>query len=106
MKYRVRIHSSAAEDLRAAYRWVNERAPSIAPRWFNGLFAVIDTLERYPRRAPLAPEAEHFGQEIRHLLYGKRRWKYRILFTIDDDARIVHVFHLRHGSRESSTPRG
>ena len=47
---------------------------------------------------PLAPENDEFEEEIRELLYGKRQHRYRILFTIREQA--VVVLHIRHGARE------
>jgi hypothetical protein len=45
----------------------------------------------------LASENGHFAEEIRQLLYGRGRNRYRILFTIGEEA--VHVLHIRHGAR-------
>jgi plasmid stabilization system protein ParE len=57
----------------------------------------IATLANFPERCGLAPESEHFDEEIRQLPYGKRPNVYRILFVIRGDT--VHVLHVRHGSR-------
>ena len=62
-----------------------------------------------PGRCPLAPENEHFQQDIRQLLYGRGRSIYRILFTMvevagtSDDAE-VRVLHVRHGARQTLRP--
>ena len=58
-------------------------------------------LDQFPARCPLAPENEHFTQEIRQLLYGPRNDVYRILFTIQGDT--VHVLHDRHGAQQHLT---
>lgn len=80
------------------YRWIYERAPERAKKWFNGLEAAIYSLEDFPQRCPLAEESRAFEVDIRQLVYGKRVGTYRILFTIVGDA--VHILHVRHGRRK------
>ena len=93
MKYRVVIQPPAIQDLEGAYRWIARDAPGRAATWLDGALRVIETLDSFPARCPLAPEDDAFEQEIRQLLYGD----YRILFTIDRDT--VRVLHVRHGAR-------
>ena len=97
MAYRVRLTPEAEDNIEGLYRWLIRRAPLRATQWFNGLVDAIESLASHPQRCPLAPENKFFEQEIRHLLYGKGRGVYRILFTIDIDA--VVVLHVRHGAR-------
>ena len=103
MKYRVLIEPPARDNIDEACRWIAERNPSAAIKWFNGLEAAIRTLEDFPQRFPLARESKMFDVEIRQLVYGKRVGAYRILFTIREDA--VHVLHVRHGRRRRLRPR-
>ena len=37
-----------------AFRWIAERAPESAGKWFDGLEAAIQTLDTLPERCPLA----------------------------------------------------
>ncbi len=97
MTYRVVIEPPAEAELEEAYRWIAREAPQAAARWYNGLVEAINSLASLPERCPLAPETDAFDEDIRQLLYGKRRYKYRILFTIV--GRRVHVLHIRHGAR-------
>jgi hypothetical protein len=55
-----------------------------------------------PERCSLAPEDESFPEEIRNLLYGKRKNIYRVIFTIRAEA--VHVLHFRRGARQVLRP--
>ncbi|MDJ0734584.1 MAG: type II toxin-antitoxin system RelE/ParE family toxin [Nostocaceae cyanobacterium] len=57
----------------------------------------IATLQEKPRRCALAPENDVFTEEIRQLIYGKSRSKYRILFTTRENT--VFVLHVRHSSQ-------
>ena len=55
--------------------------------------------EGQPRRCPIDPDSEVYGEEVRVLLYGKRRGVYRVLFTIRGDT--VHVLAVRHAAQQS-----
>jgi plasmid stabilization system protein ParE len=103
MTYRVVIEPTAAAGIRASVAWYMRNAsPAVAARWYNGLIRKIDTLRKSPRRCPRAEEDEDFAEEIRVLLYGKRRGIYRVLFTIREDA--VHILYVRHGAQGPVTP--
>jgi plasmid stabilization system protein ParE len=98
MRYRIIIQSSAWDEIREAYRWLYERSPTAANRWRSGLLRAVLSLETHPRRCPLAPENDSFGEEIRQLLYGRRWGVYRILFVVEED--IVSVLYVRHSARQ------
>lgn len=102
MKYRFEITAQALADADQAYAWIAERSPERAERWYRGLFEQIETLTSFPLRCPLAAEDPKFPEEIRELLYGKRNHKYRIIFTIRDDA--VVVLYIHHGARRELEP--
>lgn len=63
--------------------------------------AKLETLEDQPERFSIAAESEELGQEIRELLLGRRRYKYRILFKLS--GRLVVILRIWHGSRDSIT---
>jgi plasmid stabilization system protein ParE len=96
-KYRVIIQPPALDDLDAAYRWIRERAPEAAARWFNGFADALNSLAEFPDRCGLAPENDAFEPEIRQLLYGRKSGIYRVIFTIT--GREVRVLHIRHAAR-------
>jgi plasmid stabilization system protein ParE len=91
MKYRIVVEPTAEREIRSAVRWKTENAsPTLAARWYNGLLKKLETLRRHPSRCPLAAENDNFPEEIRELLYGrsgKRKHKYRIIFTIRERSR-------------------
>ena len=66
--------------------------------------AAVHALADGPERWPLAPESDAFPrrQQIRQLLYGKRRNVYRVLYTIHADR--VSVLHVRHAARDFLKP--
>lgn len=100
MKYAVVIEESAAQDLDDAFLWscAMWSLPQ-AEKWFVGLMSAINSLSRFPKRQPLAPESEAFDVEVRQMLYGRGRGQYRILFTVKE--KTVHVLHIRHAARRS-----
>lgn len=98
MEFRVRPSATAERDMLEAYLWYQERNPSYAVEWYNGILEAISSLQRFPARCALAPISSAFERKIRQLLYGKERGVYRIIFTIRDDT--VIVLRVLHSSRE------
>lgn len=79
-----------------------ENAPIAAERWLTGLEASVGELDHNPERFALAPEDASHDIEIRQMLFGKRRGRYRILFTIRE--RTVTILDIRHGMRRWLEP--
>lgn len=103
MSRRVIVEPTAERGIREAVRWYRERVtPAVAARWLDGLIAQIEALADASERCPVADEDDAFEEEIRVLLYGRRRGIYRILFTIRGDA--VHVLYIRHAARDFLRP--
>ena len=98
MAFRVSTTEEAERDLEAILAWLRTQgAADAGDRWLDDLEVRIASLERMPRRCPLAPESETHRRDIRQLLYGTKPHIYRILFTVNDD--LVTVLHIRHGRR-------
>ena len=95
-RWSVIVELPAQQDIAEAHRWLAERDPEAADRWFNRIYDTIGSLETFPERCPLAPESKFFNREIRETFHGRRPHKYRILFTV---AKNVHILHVRHGAR-------
>lgn len=97
MSFRLSIEPTAEQDIEANLLWLAQHSEADARRWYLRVRDAIDTLENAPLRCPIAPESRHFKEEIRQLLHGKRRYVYRILFTVRKDT--VHILHVRHGAQ-------
>ena len=95
--YVVEIDRGALAEIEEAYLWLTQEAPEYAPTWFHSLLDATDTLEHFPQRCSLAPENDLVDFEVRHLLHGKGRAVYRIIFTIVEST--IRVLHVRHASR-------
>ena len=103
MKYRVELTAVAKADIREATRWLRDQASqAVADKWLAGLYRTINTLATRPLRCPVAAENDRFPEEIRELLYGRKKNKRRIIFTVRDDA--VYILYVRHGARDEIEP--
>lgn len=100
MIYKVVIEPRAVRDLWAAAEWIEEQSnsPATALRWVRGIRAKIETLRKSPLRCPVDPDSAVYGEEVRVLLYGKRRGTYRVLLAVRD--KTVHVLTVRHAARQ------
>lgn len=98
MNYQVVIQPTAFEEIETSYRWMCDNLSSeVANNWYYELQEAVASLQTFPNRCTLAPEAEVIGREIRQLWIGKKR-KYRVLFVVEED--VVAILHIRH-SRQS-----
>jgi toxin ParE1/3/4 len=96
MKYRVELLPRARRDLRRLYQRIGADDSLQAAAWFNGLEAAVLSLDEHPARGAPIPES----RALRHLLYGTKPHIYRIIYTIEEQTRVVSVLHVRHGARD------
>lgn len=96
MPYLVEFTFRAERDLDYLYQRISADDSAATARWFNGLEEAIYTLERLPRRCPLAPETRKTRRRLRHLLYGAKRDVYRVIYEIDERRKVVRILTLRH----------
>jgi plasmid stabilization system protein ParE len=101
MTYHVIIQPRAERDIHNAAFWILEQSKSAATalRWARSIRAKIDTLKSSPLRCPIDPDSDAYGVDVRVLLFGKRKNKYRILFHVDEGT--VHVLTIRHSAQQS-----
>jgi toxin ParE1/3/4 len=95
MTYRVELTARAGRNLNRIFRHINAESSPQASAWFNELEAAILSLDEHPERSSATPE----NPALRHLLFGKKPNVYRVIFSIDERARVVWVLHIRHGAR-------
>jgi len=103
MAYRVDTARSAETELEELYLWVVERAPRQGATWFNGLERAVLSLDQHPERCPVAPESIDPDHPVRALSYGRKPHVYRVFFTVDHNAGVVRVVHVRRGGRQRPT---
>lgn len=103
MIYRVLVTARARADAVETFRWMADRSPSAADRWYAELARAIAELEQMPEMHPVAEdESEQLGLTLRQKLYGRKKGIYRLLFSIDGDAVILH--YVRHSARGPIEP--
>lgn len=100
MAYRVDLTERAARNLRHIYQTIDAEGATQARAWFNGLEQAILSLDEHPSRGAPIPE----GSNLRHLLHGRGRHRYRIIYAVDEANRVVTVLHVRHGARDAFMP--
>ncbi len=94
MSYQISIQPSAFQEIEDSYRWMCDNLNAeTANQWYYKLEDAISSLQEFPYRCPLAPEAATIGREIRQLWVGKQT-KYRVLFVVEKE--VVAVIHVRH----------
>ena len=103
MAYRVSLTTPAETDAYAAFERIREAAPMHAEKWLTGLFTAIFSLDEIPARCPVIDEAKELGFPARHLLYGKGRGVYRIIFHVREDEQHVRVLRVWYSSRDAIT---
>jgi plasmid stabilization system protein ParE len=104
MPYLVELTARAERDLNYLYERINAAESLAARRWFNGLEKAVYTLERFPRRCPLAPEAKPAKRQLRNLLYGKKPHIYRVIYEVEEEHKSVLVLTIRHGAMDQANP--
>jgi toxin ParE1/3/4 len=104
MAYSVEFAARAARDLEILYLEKNAAESAAAARWYNGLEQTVHTLETYPNRCPVAPEARKVKRKLRHLLYGTRPYVYRVIYEVDERRQKVWVLTIRYGARKRLKP--
>jgi plasmid stabilization system protein ParE len=94
MSYQIFIQPTAFLEIENSYRWMCDNLNAeTADQWYYQLQDAISSLQEFPNRCPLSPEASPIGREIRQLWVGKRR-KYRVIFVVEEE--VVAIIHVRH----------
>ena len=93
-RYRVRITAAAQRDVKSIHDYIAESAPRTADKWIGELDRQIQTLEQFPTRCAVIPEATELGREYRHLIYGRYRTIFRVEGRVVWIARVIHAAQL------------
>ena len=104
MTYLVEFTARAARDLEHLYDQIDAAESMAAARCFNKLEEAVYTLERFPRRCPMAPESTRARRPLRHLLYGRKPHVHRIIYEIEEPSAKVRILTIRHGAMEPAAP--
>ncbi len=100
MALRFEYSARARIELIGVVHRIAERSPERAVRWSEGLNARLETLNKFPRRCPVAAEFPSAANPVRELTYGKRSPNvYRIFFQIEGD--VVFIVSIRNSLQNS-----
>ena len=98
MTYRVVFTARARTDAIEQFRYLADKSPAAAARWYAGLEKAIANLSTLPERHPIAEdESEELGLTLRRMLYGRRAGVFRIMFSIEGDTVTLH--YVRHSAQ-------
>jgi plasmid stabilization system protein ParE len=101
--YRVVFTAKARADVIEQFRYLADRSPAAAARWYAGIEKAVAKLGTQPERHPIAhDETERFGITLRQMLYGRRPGVFRILFSVENDTVTLH--YVRHSARGPIEP--
>ena len=92
-KYQVEITRMAESDIQEIFEYIFRDNKAAAIKWVEEIERQIDTLEDFPVRCTIIPEAQELGEEYRHLIYGN----YRTIFRIGGSK--VIIMRVIHGAR-------
>ena len=92
-KYRVEITRHAEADLETIYAYIAQDNPTAALGFVEAIEHQVASLEQFPLRAAVIPEAGDLGVSYRHMIHGP----YRTIFRIE--GKRVYILRVIHGSR-------
>ncbi|MES2477101.1 MAG: type II toxin-antitoxin system RelE/ParE family toxin [Verrucomicrobiota bacterium] len=107
MEYQLRISTEAEHCIEDQLLWYEaEQAHGgveLSERWLDLLEAALEGLTEHPERHGFAPENGRWMPAISIRQLRFKPWKtpsaWRILYAIDDEAKLVTVLQIRHKKR-------
>jgi toxin ParE1/3/4 len=77
--------------------------PRRAVTWLEEVEVKVMKLDCFPQSHPYARENDGHNIELRQLVFGRGRYKYRVIFTVRETD--VVVLDIRPASREGHSPK-
>ena len=103
MEYRVVLTERFARHLQEMGDYIAADNPSRAVTWLEEVEAKVMKLDYFPESHPYARENDSHDVELRQLVFGRGRYKYRAIFTVREKE--VVVLDIRHASRDKHPPK-
>lgn len=98
MAFKVIVTDKAFGELDEIFTTIAKDSPDNAVSWRASVLEQMQSLEAFPLRHGLAPEAQAVGVQLHQMMHGK----YRILYTVA--AEHVTIHGIRHGHRRPMRP--
>jgi len=102
VEYQVSFTSRFQAHLKDIGDYIAQDGPTNALRWIEELERQLSKLRKFPERHGAARENDSHDIELRQMLYGRGRNKYRVIFTIRNNE--IVVLDIRHGARKELPP--
>jgi len=93
-KYSVQITRIAESDIQKIFEYISRDNMPPAIKWVKEIKRQIDTLESFPLRCLIIPEAQELGEKYRHIIYGNYRTIFRIEGLKVIIMRVIHSTRL------------
>jgi toxin ParE1/3/4 len=93
-RYRVDVTRTAELDIAAIHAYIARDNPPGAAAWLDSIERGIGSLEQWPRRCSIIPEALELGIEYRHLVNTPYRTIFRIVGFRVIIVRVIHGAQL------------
>lgn len=93
-KYRVDVSRTAERDIEAIITFIVRENPAAAAAWLDRVERNIASLERWPLRCPVIPEASELDVEYRHLIDAPYRTIFRVSRSRVIIIRVIHGAQL------------
>ncbi len=97
MNYRILLTERFTNHLAEIGDYIARDNPSRALSWVGEVEKRVMQLDTFPEALPYARENENYPIELRQLVFGRGRSKYRVIFTVKSDE--VVVLDIRHSAR-------
>lgn len=98
MSRRLRVSRQAERDVDGIFRWIADRSPTGAVRWYDKYLSVVRELPK-GTDYPAVAEADDLGLDLRERLFKTRRGHvYRIVFLIREQ--FVDVLAVRGAGQD------
>ena len=93
-RYRVDVTRTAERDIAAIHAYIARDDFVAAAAWLDTVERNVASLERWPRRCPIIPEAPELAVEYRHLINAQYRAIVRIAGSRVIIIRVIHGAQL------------
>lgn len=95
MAFNVQLTQAAKVDLAETMDFLTEHAPHQAQKWFDGLFASMESLSEMPTRHALISESPRLNRDLRAHLY----YSHRIVYEVNVASQTVSIIRIYHFAR-------
>ena len=101
--YGVDVSTEAKEMIVEIYEYLSDNvSETTAQHVAMGIANAIESLEKMPTGLPIQHNISSEQRTFRFLL----KWKYKIIFYVDEDAKVVRVVAVGHSSQNPDRLKG